>query len=252
MKKIVHDPFSYSDFLERLSTFSSALHWFGMPKSLSPLQCARFGWINVDRNMLQCCHCREYLFAGGGGGGGLSAAVVGGETSGEEEEGLVKRVQKDGHAALCVWNECPSPEEFCTTVRVDGWEERLASLSEFVQQGVALDPAFVRHIREQEGGAAILVSGLVALACCGWEAQKRAGEECCLSCRLCNSVILLSADVSSQQGSQQGSQRTIKSELYQKDCPPGFIHPINEHRYFCPWSEGDAWRIFLPYLQKST
>merc|ERR1719440_1372214 len=38
-------PWNYSDFLERLSTFTS-MTWFAKPTLVSALECARCGWVN--------------------------------------------------------------------------------------------------------------------------------------------------------------------------------------------------------------
>ncbi|TRY98791.1 hypothetical protein DNTS_021656 [Danionella cerebrum] len=37
--------------------------WIGKPCALSPLRCARYGWINVDCDMLKCCSCQAFLCA---------------------------------------------------------------------------------------------------------------------------------------------------------------------------------------------
>ncbi len=45
---------------------SLALHclkWAGKPRTLSPLMCARYGWINVGSDMLKCSSCQAFLCA---------------------------------------------------------------------------------------------------------------------------------------------------------------------------------------------
>lgn len=39
------------------------LKWAGKPRVLSPLRCARYGWINVDCDMLKCSSCQAFLCA---------------------------------------------------------------------------------------------------------------------------------------------------------------------------------------------
>lgn len=46
--------------------FSLARHclkWAGKPRILSPLVCARYGWINVGCDMLKCSSCQAFLCA---------------------------------------------------------------------------------------------------------------------------------------------------------------------------------------------
>lgn len=39
------------------------LKWAGKPRILSPLMCARYGWISVGCDMLKCCSCQAFLCA---------------------------------------------------------------------------------------------------------------------------------------------------------------------------------------------
>lgn len=46
--------------------FSLAYHclkWAGKPRILSPLMCARYGWINIGCDMLKCSSCQAFLCA---------------------------------------------------------------------------------------------------------------------------------------------------------------------------------------------
>lgn len=40
-----------------LNSSFTAAKWFAKPASVDPLQCARFGWSNVAKDMLQCGTC---------------------------------------------------------------------------------------------------------------------------------------------------------------------------------------------------
>lgn len=53
-----HDVDAY---LERVRSFTLA-KWFQKPDSLSPLEAARFGWYNVDKDTLECRQCSMRLF----------------------------------------------------------------------------------------------------------------------------------------------------------------------------------------------
>eukprot|EP01025_Chloroclados_australasicus_P018440 TRINITY_DN19684_c0_g1_i1.p1 TRINITY_DN19684_c0_g1~~TRINITY_DN19684_c0_g1_i1.p1 ORF type:complete len:490 (-),score=55.22 TRINITY_DN19684_c0_g1_i1:585-1985(-) len=58
-KKALDD--SYAGVFSRLSTFQAAT-WFGKPQALSPIECARRGWINEAPDTLQCRLCEGRLF----------------------------------------------------------------------------------------------------------------------------------------------------------------------------------------------
>ncbi|CAA0818406.1 C3HC zinc finger-like [Striga hermonthica] len=49
-------PWDRDDFFRRLSTFKSTT-WFAKPQVVSPLECARRGWINIDMDTIACASC---------------------------------------------------------------------------------------------------------------------------------------------------------------------------------------------------
>ena len=52
-KLIICSSWNYSDFIKRLNTFTIG-KWFGKPTCLGSLECARYGWENVQLNQLRC------------------------------------------------------------------------------------------------------------------------------------------------------------------------------------------------------
>ena len=54
-------PWNYSDFLDRLSSFTS-MTWFAKPTLISALECARCGWINDVQDKLTCRFCKVQLW----------------------------------------------------------------------------------------------------------------------------------------------------------------------------------------------
>jgi hypothetical protein len=52
-------PWNYSDFLNRLKTFSNPMNWFAKPDLISPVQCALHGWCNTGLDTIYCFCCRE-------------------------------------------------------------------------------------------------------------------------------------------------------------------------------------------------
>jgi hypothetical protein len=49
-------PWVYDDFLTRLRSFKAST-WFAMPRELSPLECARNGWVNCGPSTIKCLAC---------------------------------------------------------------------------------------------------------------------------------------------------------------------------------------------------
>lgn len=47
----------------KFSLAEHCLKWAGKPRILSPLMCARYGWINVGCDMLKCTSCQAFLCA---------------------------------------------------------------------------------------------------------------------------------------------------------------------------------------------
>ena len=54
-------PWNYSDFLDRLSSFTS-MTWFAKPTLISALECARCGWVNDGQDQLTCPFCKVQLW----------------------------------------------------------------------------------------------------------------------------------------------------------------------------------------------
>lgn len=42
-------------------TVAKIYNWFAKPLWLSPLVCARYGWINKEKDLLQCTSCKNYM-----------------------------------------------------------------------------------------------------------------------------------------------------------------------------------------------
>jgi hypothetical protein len=49
-------------FFNRVEIFSS-LKWAGKPPKLSPLVCAKYGWVTVECDLLKCSSCQAFLCA---------------------------------------------------------------------------------------------------------------------------------------------------------------------------------------------
>ncbi|XP_045165270.2 zinc finger C3HC-type protein 1-like [Mercenaria mercenaria] len=90
-------------FYKRVYTFSP-LTWFAKPLELSPLVCARYGWENVNSDMLQCVNCKAFLC--GRLPKGVDTLVY------RECCNKLKKSLIDSHEKLCKWSSSPCPESF--------------------------------------------------------------------------------------------------------------------------------------------
>lgn len=92
-------PWDRGDLMRRLATFKS-MTWFGKPKVVGPVNCARRGWVNVDVDLIACEAC----------GGRLSFSTPPTWTQRQVESAATIFSAKldDGHKSLCPWkgNEC--------------------------------------------------------------------------------------------------------------------------------------------------
>lgn len=85
--------------MRRLATFKS-MTWFGKPKVIGPVNCARRGWVNVDVDLIACEAC--------GGRLSFSTPPTWTQRQVESAAAIFSTKLDDGHKALCPWkgNEC--------------------------------------------------------------------------------------------------------------------------------------------------
>ncbi|CAH2275455.1 nuclear-interacting partner of ALK [Pelobates cultripes] len=90
-------------FFSRVESFTS-VKWAGKPPELSPLLCAKYGWLNVECDMLKCSSCSAYLCAG------LQPSM---DFSSYKERCLeLQEALRTGHKEFCFWPDSPCPEHF--------------------------------------------------------------------------------------------------------------------------------------------
>ncbi|NWI87978.1 NIPA protein, partial [Pitta sordida] len=80
------------------------LKWAGKPLSLSPLVCARFGWANVECDVLRCSSCQAFL------GGSIHLGTDLGSYQERCEELLGSLCS--AHEKFCFWPDSPCPARF--------------------------------------------------------------------------------------------------------------------------------------------
>ncbi|KAI1883457.1 hypothetical protein AGOR_G00231640 [Albula goreensis] len=90
-------------FFSRVESYS-CLKWARKPLVLSPLRCARYGWINIDCDMLKCSSCQAFLCAS------LQASQDLEKYYGRISE-LTKLLQTQ-HEKFCFWPDFPCPDWF--------------------------------------------------------------------------------------------------------------------------------------------
>uniref|UniRef100_A0A8C5ZMK9 Zinc finger C3HC-type containing 1 n=1 Tax=Marmota marmota marmota TaxID=9994 RepID=A0A8C5ZMK9_MARMA len=90
-------------FFSRVETFSS-LKWAGKPPELSPLVCAKYGWVTVECDMLKCSSCQAFLCAS------LQPAFDFDRY--KERCAELKKSLCTAHEKFCFWPDSPSPDRF--------------------------------------------------------------------------------------------------------------------------------------------
>ncbi|XP_015264232.1 PREDICTED: nuclear-interacting partner of ALK isoform X2 [Gekko japonicus] len=141
-------------FFGRVETFTS-LKWPGKPHELSPLICARYGWTNVECDMLKCASCQAYLCA--------SLQLAFDFSKYKERCSELKKALSTAHEKFCFWPDSPCPDRFAV-LRVD---EPLALLGDFLErfQGLcqlelqlpSLKPEDLKHMSLSEEKISLLL-----------------------------------------------------------------------------------------------
>ncbi|KAF3780941.1 NIPA-like protein [Nymphaea thermarum] len=89
-------PWDRGDLTRRLATFKS-ITWFAKPKVVSPANCARRGWINVEADTLECEACGSRL---------LFSTPSSWTSQQVENSAAVFSLKLDsGHKSICPWKD---------------------------------------------------------------------------------------------------------------------------------------------------
>ncbi|XP_005104988.1 nuclear-interacting partner of ALK isoform X2 [Aplysia californica] len=246
---------SYDSYLQRLDTFSS-LTWFNKPAELNPLICARYGWENIDTDMLQCVGCKAFLC------GQLPV-----KTNPEVYEESLSKLKKNllaAHDKFCALAVNPCPESFCRVPLHDPtnltaeYTERASKLSQIQERLPVIDYTRLHELEYDEGqGAAYCKKHLmpdsdvspqaVTLAFTGWTTSSQNVLVCCMCRRQVglwnyaqessrglapDSTTKESSDEdeeSKESGEPEAKKRKMKVSIKQK------FDPIEEHWHWCPW-----------------
>ncbi|XP_040401482.1 nuclear-interacting partner of ALK isoform X2 [Cygnus olor] len=108
-------------YFSRVETFTP-LKWAGKPHELSPLVCARYGWANVECDVLKCSSCRAFLCA--------SLQLAFDFAKYKERCSELKKSLCTAHEKFCFWPDSPCPDRFALLL-VD---EPRALLQDFLER----------------------------------------------------------------------------------------------------------------------
>lgn len=141
-------------FFNRVESYS-CLKWAGKPSVLSPLRCARYGWINVDCDMLKCCSCQAFLCAS------IQATLDFQKYKGRISE--VRQQLQTQHEKFCSWPDFPCPDRFWMvpinepTVLLAAFLERYKSACLLEQQLPAMKPEQLKAMTLTEDIISVLL-----------------------------------------------------------------------------------------------
>lgn len=156
-------------FFSRVESYS-CLKWAGKPRILSPLMCARYGWINVGCDMLKCSSCQAFLCAS------LQPTL-----DIEKYESRIAELSKQlqtQHTKFCPWPDFPCPERFwlvpaCEpSALLTAFLERYQSACLLAQQLPAMKPEQLKSMALTEDVISVVLQLIE-------EEQKRKGRTSC-------------------------------------------------------------------------
>lgn len=172
------EPWNQVSFFSRAKTFS-LLNWSSMPVELSPLQCARYGWLCVGRKLMTCECCFATVCINLSNSNLIDVRAL--------TRHYTSQLSK-AHQAECVWKDNPCPLSFVSLpddpVMLRGvFRENFTtwvSQAEFNETGVYKYPALhpeTRQLllecwRKQEDSINSTPSDLILLSACGWRLRK--------------------------------------------------------------------------------
>ncbi|KAK4178421.1 C3HC zinc finger-like-domain-containing protein [Triangularia setosa] len=259
-------PADRGELLRRLATFQELTDWTPKPERISEIEWAKRGWVCLGKERVRCTLCERELVVKIGRG-----REVEGEIGREMEEGVVGRyeelMREGGHGEGCLWRgrgcedsllRLPLPN---SKWALTGLRERYAELCgrrdflpyEFnlrLPEGLDLEAVIEWLPRTffTEGGAASeggkgkegeVNRPALALALMGWQGLTNP--------RLNNAPIPNSASCHTclrRLGLWMFRSRQINPETNEilEPAPMDHLDPVREHRFFCPWKNGEVQR----------
>nr|XP_057933708.1 nuclear-interacting partner of ALK [Doryrhamphus excisus] len=155
-------------FFSRVQSYS-CLKWAGKPRALSPLMCARYGWINISHDMLKCSSCQAFLCA--------SLQLTLDFEKYESRIAELSRQLQTKHEKFCPWPDFPCPERLWMVTAGEP-SELLAALIERYQSALMLGqqlPSMKPELLKSMFLTEDVVSAILLLM---EDEQKRKGTTC--------------------------------------------------------------------------
>eukprot|EP00727_Mastigamoeba_balamuthi_P013967 m51a1_g9193 putative glycoside hydrolase family 31 protein (2599) ;mRNA; r:85268-95290 len=181
-------PWDAEDFAGRVGTFAADT-WLGKPAELSPLECARRGWVNSALDTLTCPVCSARVSF-------VSPPRIGSSLPPPRPVAEWREQLNSKHTAQCPWRNNPAPLSLCQppaaatlefSERLEGMLEvggALPRVSTHYAQNENADVArAVRYLQEQKNAApgsneAARIAVGATLALHGWHAEATpAGQQ---------------------------------------------------------------------------
>ncbi|NP_001083590.1 NIPA-like protein [Xenopus laevis] len=197
-------------FFSRVESFSS-LKWAGKPPELCPLICAKYGWCNIECDMLKCSSCNAYLCA--------SLQPILDFSKYKQRCVELQEALRKAHEKFCFWPDSPCPEHFWALLVTEpssvlsDFVERFHNLCHLEMQLPSLKHEDVKsmditedtvsrllrliedELKPKEGREAnshslpsdslqVHISACI-LALCGWNTSFSSGSLCIINCPRC-------------------------------------------------------------------
>ncbi|XP_034719787.1 nuclear-interacting partner of ALK [Etheostoma cragini] len=156
-------------FFSRVESYS-CLKWAGKPRTLSPLMCARYGWINVGCDMLKCSSCQAFLCAS-------LQPTLDFKKYGSRIAEISRQLQTQ-HEKFCPWPDFPCPERFwqvpaCEpSALLTAFLERFQSTCLIAHQLPAMKPEQLKSMSLTEDVIGVILQLIE-------DEQKRTGRSSC-------------------------------------------------------------------------
>uniref|UniRef100_A0A4W5QAJ7 Zinc finger, C3HC-type containing 1 n=1 Tax=Hucho hucho TaxID=62062 RepID=A0A4W5QAJ7_9TELE len=131
------------------------LRWAGKPRTLSPLKCASYGWINVGCDMLKCSSCQAFLCAS------LQPTLDFQKYDSRIAE--ITRQLQTQHEKFCPWPDFPCPDRFWLvpenepSVLLSAFLERFHTTCLLEQQLPAMKPEQLKTMSLTEDVISVLL-----------------------------------------------------------------------------------------------
>ncbi|XP_071960893.1 zinc finger C3HC-type protein 1-like [Antedon mediterranea] len=257
--KRVFQPDNKVAFYQRVQTYTP-FKWFDALTTLTPLECSKYGWENIDTNTLKCVSCKEVLYAG-------SPEITSFEQDCDISKNMMELI-KTAHSSICPWPTSPSPGKFCSVVEptpsstASKFSKRMKSiitekdnlpkldLDDSISESTGLSDltntiqkcSSQLQTCEKIEDEQLCVAGFLALF--GWSNVKPEGVSIliCNHCKRQAGLWNFTSLKENQNGvtSSEGTSDVEPDPKRRKmmPLPVKAFNPSTEHRNWCPWVLG--------------